>query len=107
MLLVDTSTSNLFGTTGKRKKDLVTEILRCFVSVQSVTMIKVGAFFSDGVEKYIALKREGQHALYIVRQLLSMEPLPTARISAKRSVISTTPVTMEHCLRAGDFLDEG
>lgn len=74
-LLVDISNSNLFGTVRNRKKDLITEIGAVLTFSAISNNDKVGAiFFSDKIEKYIAPKKGRQHALYIVRELLSMEP---------------------------------
>ena len=74
-LLVDISNSNLFGTVGSRKKDLITEIGAVLTFSAISNNDKVGAiFFSDKIEKYIAPKKGRQHALYIVRELLSVEP---------------------------------
>jgi uncharacterized protein (DUF58 family) len=75
MLLIDVSASSLFGTTHARKKDIITEI----AAVLSFSAInnndKVGViFFSDKVEKYIPPKKGKQHALYIVRELLTAAP---------------------------------
>jgi uncharacterized protein (DUF58 family) len=73
-LLVDISNSNLFGTTRNRKKDLITEIGAVLAFSAISNNDKVGAiFFSDKIEKYMAPKKGRQHALYIVRELLSME----------------------------------
>jgi uncharacterized protein (DUF58 family) len=74
-LMVDISTSNLFGTVQHRKADMITEIGAVLTFSAISNNDKVGAiFFSDKVEKYIAPKKGKQHALYIVRQLLSAEP---------------------------------
>ena len=74
MLLVDISASNLFGTVGRRKKDLVTELAAVLTFSAVSNNDKVGViFFSDKIEKYIAPKKGKQHALFIVRQLLTME----------------------------------
>jgi uncharacterized protein (DUF58 family) len=75
MLLVDISASSLFGTTRARKKDLVTEIsaLLAFSAVSNNDKVGI-IFFSDKVEKYIPPKKGKQHVLYIVRELLTMEP---------------------------------
>jgi len=75
MLLVDISRSTLFGTTHARKRDLVTEIgaVLSFSAVNNGDKIGV-IFYSDIVEKYIPPKKGKQHALYIVRELLTMEP---------------------------------
>jgi uncharacterized protein (DUF58 family) len=75
MLLVDTSTSNLFGTVGKRKKDLIIEMAAVIAFSAVSNNDKVGViFFSDKVEKYIPPKKGRAHALYIVRELLGLEP---------------------------------
>ena len=75
MLLVDISRSTLFGTTHARKRDIVTEIgaVLSFAAVNNGDKIGV-IFYSDIVEKYIPPKKGKQHALYIVRELLTMEP---------------------------------
>jgi uncharacterized protein (DUF58 family) len=75
MLLVDISASSLFGTLHARKKDIITEIA-AVISFSAVNNAdKVGViFYSDVVEAYIPPKKGKQHALYIVRELLSKEP---------------------------------
>jgi uncharacterized protein (DUF58 family) len=75
MLLVDVSASSLFGTVHARKKDLITEICAVLAFSAINNNDKVGAvFFSDKVEAYIPPKKGKEHVLYIVRQLLSIEP---------------------------------
>ena len=75
MLLVDTSSSNLFGTVGKRKKDLITEMAAVIAFSAVSNNDKVGViFFSNKIEKYIPPKKGRPHALYIVRELLTVEP---------------------------------
>ncbi|MEJ7609553.1 MAG: DUF58 domain-containing protein [Ferruginibacter sp.] len=75
MLLVDTSTSNLFGTVGKRKKDLIIEMAAVLAFSAVTNNDKVGViFFSNKVDKYIPPKKGRPHALYIVRELLGMQP---------------------------------
>ncbi|MBI5373357.1 MAG: DUF58 domain-containing protein [Sphingobacteriales bacterium] len=75
MLLVDISNSSLFGTRHARKRDIITEIgaVLSFSAVNNADKIGV-IFYSDVVEAYIPPKKGKQHALYIVRQLLSKEP---------------------------------
>jgi uncharacterized protein (DUF58 family) len=75
MLLVDISASSLFGTVHARKKDIITEIAAVisFSAVNNADKIGV-IFYSDIVEAYIPPKKGKQHALYIVRELLSKEP---------------------------------
>ena len=75
MMLVDISNSSLFGTTYARKRDIITEIgaVLSFSAVNNADKIGV-IFYSDVVEAYIPPKKGRQHALYIVRELLSKEP---------------------------------
>jgi len=75
MLLVDVSASSLFGTVHARKKDLITEICAVLAFSAVNNNDKVGViFFSDKIEAYIAPKKGREHVLYIVRQLLTIEP---------------------------------
>lgn len=109
MLLVDCSTSNLFGTTGKRKKDLITEIaaVLCFSAISNNDKVGV-IFFSDKVERYIAPGKGRQHALYIVRQLLSMEPVTRAtNIDEAIRYFNNTRRQRSIAFILSDFLDQG
>jgi uncharacterized protein (DUF58 family) len=75
MLLVDVSASSLFGTVHARKKDLITELCAVLAFSAINNNDKVGAiFFSDKVEAYIPPKKGREHVLYMVRQLLTIEP---------------------------------
>jgi len=74
ILLIDTSASNLFGTVAKQKKDLITEIAAVLTFSAISNNDKVGIiFFSDKIDKYIAPKKGRKHALYIVRELLTVQ----------------------------------
>lgn len=75
LLMVDISNSSLFGTSNLRKKDLITEICAVLAFAANSNDDKVGAiFFSDKIEKYIPPKKGRQHILYMVRELLTIEP---------------------------------
>jgi uncharacterized protein (DUF58 family) len=75
LLLVDVSASSLFGTIHARKKDLITELCAVLAFSAVNNSDKVGViFFSDRVEGYIPPKKGRDHVLYIVRQLLTIEP---------------------------------
>jgi uncharacterized protein (DUF58 family) len=75
MLLIDISNSSLFGTIYGRKRDVATEIAAVLAFSAVANADKVGAlFYSNKVEAYIPPKKGRQHALYIVRQMLGMEP---------------------------------
>ena len=75
ILMVDVSASSLFGTTHQRKKDMITEVGAVLTFSAINNNDKVGViFFSDKVEQYIPPKKGKQHALYIVRELLTATP---------------------------------
>ncbi|HYO23083.1 MAG TPA: DUF58 domain-containing protein, partial [Flavisolibacter sp.] len=73
MLLVDVSASSLFGTTNASKKDISTEIAAVITFSAINNGDKVGViFYSDKIEKYIPAKKGRDHALFIIRELLSV-----------------------------------
>jgi uncharacterized protein (DUF58 family) len=75
MLLVDISASSLFGTVNASKKDLITEVCAVLAFAAVNNNDKVGViFFSDKIEFYIPPKKGREHVLYIVRELLTIEP---------------------------------
>ena len=74
MLLIDISASAMFGT-HYRKRDLSTEIGAVLAFSAVSNNDKVGVmFFTDQVEMFIPPKKGRDHVLYIVRELLTMEP---------------------------------
>jgi uncharacterized protein (DUF58 family) len=78
ILLVDVSASSLFGTVHQRKKELITEVGAVLTFSAINNNDKVGViFFSDKVEQYIPPKKGKQHALFIVRELLTAAPKRT------------------------------
>lgn len=75
MLLVDVSASSLFGTQGRSKRELITEISAVISFAAATNNDKVGVlFFSDKVEKYIPPKKGRSHILRIIRELIALEP---------------------------------
>src|SRR5437764_1891687 len=73
MLIIDISASTLFGTVHSNKKDIITEIAAIIAFSAVNNGDKVGViFYSDKLEKYIPPKKGKQHALFIVRELLSI-----------------------------------
>lgn len=75
MLLVDISRSGQFGTGQASKRDIITEIaaVLSFSAVNNTDKVGV-IFYSDRVEGYIPPRKGKQHALFIVRELLTREP---------------------------------
>ncbi len=109
MLLIDTSTSNLFGTINRRKKDLITEMAAVLTFSAVSNNDKVGViFFSSKVEKYIPPKKGRQHALYIVRELLTMEPQKKGtKLEAGIKYFNNTTGQKSIAFILSDFLDTG
>jgi uncharacterized protein (DUF58 family) len=109
MLLIDTSTSNLFGTIGKRKKDLITELAAVLTFSAISNNDKVGViFFSNKIEKYIPPKKGRQHALYIVRELLTVEPKTKGtNLDAAIKYFNNTTGQKSIAFLLSDFLDTG
>ena len=75
VLLVDVSSSGIFGTTSKTKRELLAEIAAVLSFSASANNDKVGAlFFSEKVEKFIPPKKGRSHLLRIIRELLEFKP---------------------------------
>ncbi|MEI8279658.1 MAG: DUF58 domain-containing protein [Bacteroidota bacterium] len=75
MLLVDVSSSSLFGTQQRLKRELITEISAVISFSAATNNDKVGViFFSDKIEKYIPPKKGRSHILRIIRELIALEP---------------------------------
>ena len=75
VLLVDVSSSSIFGSVAKSKRELVAEIAAVLSFSASINNDNVGAlFFSDKVEKFIPPKKGRSHLLRILRELLEFKP---------------------------------
>lgn len=75
MLLIDVSSSQLFGTTTMYKRSLATEIAAVLAFSATYNNDKVGAiFFSDRIEKYVPPKKGRQHVLRIISDLIDFVP---------------------------------
>ena len=75
VLLVDVSSSSVFGTSSKTKRELVAEIAAVLSFSASINNDKVGAlFFSSKVEKFIPPKKGRSHLLRIISELLEFKP---------------------------------
>ena len=75
VLLVDVSSSGIFGTTSKTKRELLAEIAAVLSFSASANNDKVGAlFFSSKVERCIPPKKGRSHLLRIIRELLEFQP---------------------------------
>ena len=75
VLMVDVSSSGIFGTTIRTKRELIAEIAAVLSFSASINNDKVGAlFFSTKVEKFIPPKKGRSHLLRILRELLEFTP---------------------------------
>jgi uncharacterized protein (DUF58 family) len=108
ILLVDLSASALFGTAQSSKRDLITEVGAVLTFSAINNDDKVGViFFSDKVEKYIPPKKGKQHALYIVRELLTAEPKRSGtNISEALKFFSRSNRQKNIAFIMSDFIDE-
>lgn len=76
VLLVDISSSALFGMSGRTKREIITEIAAVIGFSANTNGDKVGVlFFSDKVEAYIPPKKGRSHILRIIRELIAREPV--------------------------------
>ena len=75
MLMVDVSGSELFGTTNRFKKDIITEISAtlAFSALQNNDIVGI-ILFSDVIELFIPPKKGKSHVLRIIRELLEFSP---------------------------------
>lgn len=107
-LLIDTSASNLFGTHGQSKKDLITEISAAIAFSAASNNDKISTiFFSDRIEKYIPAKKGRQHVLRLVRELLSFTPAST-KTDISRALKFLNSTAKHKCIVfiLSDFVDQ-
>jgi len=107
MLLIDISASSLFGTMHGRKRDIITEIaaVLSFSAVNNGDKIGV-IFYSGEIEAYIPPKKGKQHALFIVRQLLTKEPKHKGtQVSKALRFFNNTTRQKSIAFILSDFLD--
>lgn len=108
-LLIDVSASSLFGTYIQSKKDLIIEMSAVIAFSAISNNDKAGLiFFSDKVEKYIAAKKGKDHVLYMVREMLSLQPT-SVRTEISKAVNYLNKVTRHKSIVfiLSDFADAG
>ena len=75
ILLIDVSASSLFGTTGRKKAELIAELGALFSFSAINNNDKVGlVLFSDHIEKYLPPQKGLKHAMRVIRELLVYRP---------------------------------
>ncbi|MEO6134534.1 MAG: DUF58 domain-containing protein [Ginsengibacter sp.] len=108
MLLVDVSASSMFGTVHQKKRDLITEVgaVLTFSAIQNNDNVGV-IFFSDKIEKYIPPRKGKNHALYIVRELLTAVPKRSGtNISEALNFFSKNNNQKSIAFLMSDFIDD-
>lgn len=108
MLLVDVSGSRLFGTTGKLKKNVITEIAAVLAFSAAENNDKVGClFFSDRIEKFIPPKKGRSHILAIIRELIEFQPVETGtRLSEPLRYLTNALKKRCTAFMLSDFMDD-
>ncbi len=97
MLLVDVSSSRMFGSTERLKKSIITEIAAVLAFSAAQNNDKVGCIlFSDRVEKFIPPKKGKSHILMIIRELISFTP-QSERTLISEPVRYLTNAIKKHC----------
>lgn len=108
MLLIDVSSSRLFGAVGDEKREMIAEIAAtiAFSAIQNNDKIGV-MFFSDKIEKFIPPQKGRKHILFIISQLLTFTP------QSKQTDISVALKFFSDALKKrttsfiiSDFIDE-
>ena len=75
MLLVDVSASELFGSSSRLKKEIITEICAVLAFSAMQNNDKVGIiFFTNEIELFIPPKKGKKHVLRIIRELINFSP---------------------------------
>lgn len=107
MLLVDVSASSLFGTVNASKKDIATEIAAVIAFSAVSNGDKIGVvFYSDRIEKYIPPRKGKDHALFIVRELLSVQPKKKGtKLSTALRYFNNTTRQRSIAFILSDFMD--
>ena len=109
MLLVDISASSLFGTVSQTKRSLITEICAVLSFSAITNNDKVGViFFSDKVERYIAPKKGRSHILFIIRELITMEPHRNAQTNIQAALKFLNNIMKKRAITflLSDFISE-
>lgn len=107
MLLLDVSASSLFGTNVTTKKDTIIEIASVLIFSAINNGDKAGViFYSNKIELYIPPKKGKQHALYIVRELLSVTAKTKGtKLSTALKYFTNTSKQKSIAFILSDFID--
>ena len=107
MVLIDTSSSSLFGTYKMQKRDLITE-LAAVLSFSAITNNdKVGViFYNDKIQKFIPPQKGKTHILRIISELVNLTP-ETSQTNTTLALQYLTNVIKKKCTAflISDFIE--
>lgn len=109
MLVVDASSSGQFGTVGRAKLDLATEICAVLAFSAIKNNDKVGLIiFTDQIEKFVPPKKGKRHVLRVIRELLVFRP-ESGKTNIRLALEYLSQVTTRRCVTflVSDFISEG
>jgi uncharacterized protein (DUF58 family) len=107
MLVIDVSGSLLFGTDGRTKQEMITEIAATLAFSAIQNNDKIGMiFYSDRLEKFIPPKKGRKHILYIIRELINFQP-KNNKTDISGAISYMTNVIKKRCTTflISDFID--
>jgi uncharacterized protein (DUF58 family) len=109
MLLVDVSSSGLFGTVTQLKNELAAELASVLAFAAIKSNDKVGlVIFSDHVEKYIPPKKGRSHVWRVIKEVLEHQPRSTGTdIGAALNYLSTVCRRRAVVFLISDFIARG
>jgi uncharacterized protein (DUF58 family) len=109
MLLVDVSSSGLFGTVTQLKNELAAELASVLAFAAIKSNDKVGlVIFSDHVEKYIPPKKGRSHVWRVIKEVLEHQPRSTGTdIGAALNYLNTVCRRRAVVFLISDFIARG
>ena len=109
VLMVDVSSSELFGTTQQFKRETITEISATLAFSAIQNNDKVGLLlFSDAIELFIPPKKGKTHVLRIIRELIEFKPKSKkTNIEQALRYLSNVMKKKAIVFVLSDFMDEG
>lgn len=109
MLLVDMSASQFFGGKGRTKLEIATEVSAVLAFSALKNNDKVGCIlFTDRVEKFIPPRKNRNHVLRIIREIIAFEPThKQTNIGAALEFLNSTVKRRSIVFLISDFISSG
>ncbi len=109
LFAVDMSGSQYFGTTDKLKSEIAAEITAILAFSAVKNNDKTGLLIAtEGVEKFIPVKKGRNHALRVIREILGYQPRKKGtRLVEALQYLSRVQTRSAVIFLISDFLDEG